>query len=87
MATDYNAKDYIVKTNSLYESFIIFGQRANLNIFEFVNTHNNENFTMLRLGDTVINYESRNNGTLVIKIPEYTSVGIISINDMSLSLI
>ena len=80
------AKTYIVKTNSIYESFLIFGQRNSSNIFELVNTHNNDNFTIARHGDTVINYESGNSGALVLKIPEYTSVCIISKNDMSFSI-
>lgn len=84
--TDSVAKTYIVKTNSVYECFLIFGQRNSLNIFELVNTHNNDNFTILRLSDTVINYESGNSGALVLKIPEYTSVCIISKNDMSFSI-
>lgn len=84
--TNSVAKTYIVKTNSIYESFLIFGQRISSNIFELVNTHNNDNFTIARLGDTVINYESGNSGALVLKIPDYTSVCIISKNDMSFSI-
>lgn len=86
VATDSNAEAYIVKTNSVYESFMIFGQRANIDIFDIINTHNNDNFTILRLGGAVIDYEGSNNGALVLKIPEYASACIISGNDLNLSL-
>ena len=86
VATDSNAEAYIVKTNSVYESFMIFGQRANIDIFDIINTHNNDNFTILRLGGAVIDYEGSNNGALVLKIPEYASACIISGNDLSFSL-
>lgn len=86
MATDSNAGVYIVKTDTIYESFLIFGQRGNLNIFDLVNTHNNDDFTMLRLGGAVIGYEKSNNGALILKIPEYASACIISGNDLSFSL-
>ena len=86
MATDSNAEAYIVKTNSVYESFMIFGQRAGIDIFEIINTHNNDNYTMLRLGGAIIDYEKSNNGALILKIPEYASICIIAGNDLSLSL-
>ena len=86
VATDSNAGVYIVKTDTIYESFLIFGQRGNLNIFDLVNTHNNDDFTMLRLGGAVIGYEKSNNGALILKIPEYASACIISGNDLSFSL-
>lgn len=86
VATTSNAETYIVKTNSLYECFMIFGQRASIDIFDIINTHSNDNFTMLRLGGAVIDYEKRNNGVLVLKIPEYTSICIIAGNDLSFSL-
>ena len=79
-------KTYIVKTNSIYESFLIFGQKNSSNIFELVNTHNNDNLTIVRLADTVITYERGNSGALVLKIPDYTSVCIISKNDMSFNI-
>ena len=86
MVTSSNAEAYIVKTNSLYESFMIFGQRANIDIFDIINTHNNDNFTMLRLGGAVIDYERSNNGALVLKIPEYASICVVAGNDLSFSL-
>ena len=86
MATDSNAGVYIVKTDTIYESFMIFGQKADINIFDIINTHNNDNFTMLRLGGAVIGYEKSNNGALILKIPEYASVCIIGGNDLSFSL-
>lgn len=86
MVTSSNAEAYIVKTNSLYGSFMIFGQRDNIDIFDIINTHNNDNFTILRLGGAVIDYERSNNGAFVLKMPEYASVCIISGNDLSFSL-
>ena len=86
MVTNSNAEAYIVKTASIYESFLIFGQRADIDIFDIINTHNNDNFTMLRLGGAVIDYEKSNNGVLVLKIPEYTSICIVAGNDLSFSL-
>lgn len=86
VVTASNAKTYIAKTNSIYESFMIFGQHANINIFDIINTHNNDNFTILRLGGATIDYEGINNGALVLKMPEYTSTCIISGNDLSFSL-
>ena len=86
VVTDSNARVYIAKTNSEYGSFLIFGQRSSSNIFELVNTHRNDDFTILKFGETVINYEKSNDGALILKIPEYTSVYIISGNDLSFSL-
>ena len=86
MVTNSNSEVHTVKTDTLYESFLIFGQRADINIFDIINTHNNDNFTMLRFGGTVIDYEKSNNGVLVLKIPEYTSICIIAGNDLSLGL-
>lgn len=86
VATTSNAETYIAKTNSIYESFMIFGQKADINIFDIINTHNNDNFTILRLGGAVIDYGGSNNGALVLKIPEYASACIISGNDLSFSL-
>ena len=86
VVTDSSVKVYTVKTASIYESFLFFGQRADVDIFDIINTHNNDNFTMLRLGGAVIDYEKSNNGVLVFKIPEYTSVCIIAGNDLSFSL-
>lgn len=86
VVTASNAETYIAKTNSIYESFMIFGQKDHINILDIINTHSNDNFTILRLGGAVVDYEGSNNGALVLKIPEFTSVCIISGNDLSLSL-
>lgn len=86
VATNSNSEVHTVKTDSLYESFLIFGQRAGIDIFEIINTHNNDNYTMLRLGGAIIDYEKSNNGALILKIPEYASISIIAGNDLSFSL-
>ena len=86
VVTNSNSEVHTVKTDSLYESFLIYGQRAGIDIFEIINTHNNDNYTMLRLGGAIIDYEKSNNGALILKIPEYASICIIAGNDLSSSL-
>ena len=84
ITTDANARDYTIKTIQNYECFLIFGQQSSDNILDLVNTHANENVTILRLATSRIDYEKANNGGLVIKIPAFTSIYIITNKTMGI---
>lgn len=71
-------KYFTVSSSQPYDTFIIFGQRDRTGIFDIVSTHNTSDITKLTLDSKSITYENAGTGKILMTLPAYSTVQIIS---------